>query len=94
MIGRRALDWNGLVDMVKLPPPERLVEIAGVPARVVKHLSTDVGFYVRTVDEDAGDAYWSLRTREEMRLLRQLVEAGAVTVEDPDADEIPDWAKG
>lgn len=79
----RVLSWNDLVKVAqRRNPADRVIALAGVPARVVPHLATDAGFYVRTMDEDRGDAYWSLRTREEIRLLRQLVDAGQVTADD------------
>lgn len=84
-MGRRVLDWNGLVRVAeRRNPPDRLIWLHELPARVVPHLAVNAGFYVRTSYEGAGDDYWSLRTAAEIVLLRQLVEAGAVTIDDPD----------
>lgn len=80
---QRVIDWHDLVRIAeRRNPPDRLIDIAGVPARVVPHLSTDAGFYVRTVEEDDSGAYWSLRKAPDLVLLRALVDAGAVTAYD------------
>lgn len=84
----RVLGWTELVKVAERKnPAARIISLAGVPARVVPHLSTDAGFYVRTIDEDNGDSYWSLRTREEIRLLRELCGRRAVTID----DDIDPW---
>src|SRR5438874_162516 len=84
-MGTRVLDWNGLIDVAeRRNTAGRLITVAGVPARVRPHLAVDAGFYVSTADEDG--PYWALRSREEMQLLRFLVEAGQVVVDD---DEDP-----
>jgi hypothetical protein len=79
----RVLDWNGLVRVAqRRDPVDRIVAIGGIPARVVPHLATDAGFYVRTLDEERQDTYWSLRKAGDLVLLRALVDAGLVTVDD------------
>lgn len=83
----RVLDWNGLVRIAeRRNPAARIITMAGLPARVVPHRAVDAGFYVRTIDENAAEDYWSLRSRDQMLLLSQLVAAGQVTVDD---DEDP-----
>lgn len=83
----RVLSWNDLLRVAeRRNPTDRVIAIAGIPARVVPHLAVEAGFYVRTLDEDRQDAYWSLRKADQMVLLRALVEAGAVTIDD---DEDP-----
>ena len=79
----RTLDWNDLVRVAqRRSPTDRLISVGGIPARVRPHLSTDAGFYVHSLEDQAGDERWALRTREEMRLLRLLAIQGLVTIQD------------
>lgn len=79
----RVLTWIDLVKVAERKnPADRVIAVAGLPARVVPHLSTDVGFYVRTLHDEYQDERWSLRSIEHMLLLRQLVDAGQVTIDD------------
>jgi hypothetical protein len=84
-MGTRVLDWNGLLALARprLTSAQRVITMGGVPARVKPHRGYDVGFYVHKLDTDAPDQ-WSLRKDEGMAVLRALVEAGQVTVDDPD----------
>lgn len=78
----RTLDWYDLVLVAQRRNSiDRVITVGGIPAHVKSHLSVDAGFYVHSL-EDAGDEKWSLRTREEMRLLRLLAEQGLVTIDD------------
>lgn len=91
----RVLDWNGLCRVAGRPnPPDRLVRLAGLPARVVPSRGTDCGFYVRTESDASGraDGYWALRTTQELLLLQELVAAGQVTVDDEeDPFRLAEW---
>jgi hypothetical protein len=82
----RVLDWNGLVLLASLPPAQRVISVAGVPARVKKTLATDSGIFVHSLAEEFADEKWAIKQREHMLFLRQLVDAGQVTVDD---DEDP-----
>ena len=90
-MGTRVLDWAGLVRVAqRRDTAGRLITIAGIPARVRPHLAVDAGFYVCTPDEDG--PYWALRSREEMQLLRFLVEAGEVATDDEeDPWRLSEW---
>lgn len=84
----RPLDWNGLVALAQqVRPEDRVITVAGLPARVKRSLATDAGFYVHSLAEDHADEKWSLKTREHMLLLRQLVDAGQVGVDEGDGNE-------
>lgn len=81
----RVLDWNGLLGAAR-PPAGSVISVAGIPARVKRRLTNDVGVIVYGLDEEAGpDESWSLRKGQDLILLRALVDAGAVTIDDPDA---------
>lgn len=84
----RALDWNGLLTLVN-DNRSFQATLAGVPVRVKRHRGTDIGFYVyNAADADGEDPIerrWSLRAGQEVVLLRALVEAGQLTIDDPDA---------
>jgi len=85
-MGTKILDWNGLVTVAEQTnPQDRRISFAGLPAVVQPHRGTDIGFYVKTaaVGSDRLDGYWSLKKEAELVLLREMVTAGKVTVEDP-----------
>lgn len=67
-------------------PAARRITLAGLPATVVPSRANDVGLIVRTEAEDHLDAEWQLRKESDLVLLRQLVAAGQVTIDD---DEDP-----
>lgn len=86
-MSRRVLSWVDLAEIaVKYAgePDRRAISLAGVPARVKKSLATDAGFYVHSLDQQYADTKWALKLREHMLLLRQLVDAGQVTIEEPE----------
>lgn len=89
-MGIRVLDWEGLRRVAQRPSAaDKRITLAGLPAEVTRSRGTDIGFYVRTpADDYAADEHWALRTERELILLRQLVGAGQVTVDD-DEDEDP-----
>lgn len=90
----RVLDWYGLCRVAdRRNPPDRIISLAGLPARVVPSRGTDCGFYVRTESDRSGelDGYWRLFTRPELLLLQDLVAAGQVTIDD-DEDPYGDGA--
>lgn len=92
----RVLDWNGLVRVAeRRSAADRLVTVAGLSARVIPSRGTDVGFYVRTADEDLGPSEaWTLRAADELALLRQLVDRRLVTVDDDeDVWRIEEWQR-
>lgn len=78
----RVLDWLELCEVAgRRNPPERVIQVATVPAQVKKSRMTDCGFEVRSPDD--AELPWMLRTERELVLLRALVDAGQVTIEDP-----------
>lgn len=80
----RVLTWNDLATLAdrRRDPAERVIAVAGLPARVKPSFATDAGFYVHSLAEDYADEKWALKLREHMLLLRQLVDAGLVTIDD------------
>lgn len=82
-MGTRTLVWEDLRVMGQSTSTP-VIAVAGVPARVKRTRANDIGFYVRDADEDVPtNLAWMLKTATEVELLRKLVDAGQVTIDDP-----------
>lgn len=92
----RVLQWNDLCILGdrRTPPEQRVITLAGVPARLKPSRANDIGFHVISNADDAHrlDRRWELKSDLDMVLLRKLVDAGQVTTDD-DQDEwrLAEW---
>lgn len=94
----RVLQWNDLCILGdrRTPPEQRVITLAGLPARLVPSRGTDCGFYIRSEGPLAqyGDHKWQLRTESDLRLLRELVDAGqAIADDDSDEHRAAEWGR-